>query len=244
MGRDKPSFIIEFNGLPGCGKTTVSRLLADRLRSQGYRVTDIGYFLEGYKMSGLRRRFRIIRWGSIGCSLRMYGFLRSMGPVNKDRLKHAKHFSLHYSAYNKFTEGKTEGAAMVIDQGMVQYIIAAAHLQPIRDLAQLKKLLECVGEKAGSCIFVNCIADENTAGRRIISRGLNQGRFDVMQEEELLRNMRLQTANFESVRKCLSETKGIKSIDIDMKNSAENNCELLYEGISKMIMEVTADERR
>lgn len=46
---------IEFFGLPGCGKSTISHLLAEKLRAKGYRVYEPSYELDHYSNPLIRK---------------------------------------------------------------------------------------------------------------------------------------------------------------------------------------------
>jgi predicted kinase len=243
MGSDKKSFVIEFNGLSGCGKTTSALLLAEKLRADGYEVQNIGSFLGEQKKERVRKIYNTIRWGTPESYLRLMQFVLSVKPFKKVRFKYARYFAIYFAGYSKFMNERKEGAFMVIDQGIVQSLISVAHLDSFGDPSEMRRLLEYTAKKIDNYICINCLANEMTAAERIISRKLNISRFDRMPEEEILRNSKLRMENFEAVRKCLSEITTIKCIEIDMRNSAEDICVMLYDGIMKSIEEGTSNVR-
>ena len=60
---DKPSTCIpvslEFYGLPGCGKSTISHLVAKKLREQGYAVNELTYILDHKYPPNIRRFIKL-----------------------------------------------------------------------------------------------------------------------------------------------------------------------------------------
>lgn len=60
MGNDLKTVIYEFYGLTGCGKSTVSHLLAEHLRSEGWKVAEPTFVLDHKKNKFFRKFYKMI----------------------------------------------------------------------------------------------------------------------------------------------------------------------------------------
>ena len=56
--------LIEFLGIPGVGKSSISRLVATKLQGRGYRVNEMTYDLDHYRKTIMRRLIKSFRIGS------------------------------------------------------------------------------------------------------------------------------------------------------------------------------------
>ncbi len=80
---NKP-IIIDFFGLPGCGKSTVSHMLAEELRKQGKVVSEPSYDTD-HKLSQVKRKTnKIISFSTYAVShpvktWKLYGTIRKAG---------------------------------------------------------------------------------------------------------------------------------------------------------------------
>ncbi len=233
MEKDKYPLIVEFNGLPGSGKTTTSNCLTKKLEEAGINVENLSDLIKKYKIGKAKAIIKLLKDGKILLLLYLFCFFISFKSFRLRRLKHVKNICLYYVAYAEACN-KSKKTVLVIDQGIIQAIVSVAHLDHLREKNKLKKIFYTLGEKF-NYLCVSCISNEEISSQRVIKREINQGRFDRMEKKDLINNLRIQNRTFTNVRKWLAESRTISQIEIDMKNQVKQNCETLYETIFKML---------
>lgn len=227
------TIIIEFNGLPGSGKTTISKILKEKL------TKDYGIEVK----SRYARRSRHRKAYSILLCPRYYRLLISLNKYSKlygtkrsfvRRLSIAN-FVREY--YNFVFDNKK--CALLIDQGIVQGIISFAHQDSLTTSEYLDDVLLNCGFEKLPIVIVNCNIDIEEAVKRLNQRPQNGCRVEKMSKENMLQTMKTQCRNFSIIRSLL-ESKFSQLIMIDINTDAfpeENAYRIIHAIQSKLISE-------
>ncbi|MBQ9117470.1 MAG: hypothetical protein IJY04_10635 [Clostridia bacterium] len=211
--------IIEFNGLPGTGKTTVSRELGKRLsdrREVLYKLSPRGSRLKRYVSSVFDGSMTLYRLGA--------AFSDSVtGGADRENRRLAFVPVKYYRMYRDHTASSPENSVLLIDQGLIQGIISIAYGREIKDTAALDRLLEFLVKKGIRFNIVNGLGGAELARERIISRGATVGRLDVCDDGERRAVLAVQEKNFEIVRSRVQAIMKPVTVSIDTSSPAEEN---------------------
>lgn len=225
--------ILEFNGIPGCGKTTTANLLFEKLRDLNYKVITfkellnneikikkINLIVDLFKISNLRFAYNIIK-------LCLY-----TKPIKFSRFKYAKTAYIYYYIMNHLQIEKKKYDFIICDQGLIQIILSIMYIDIFSKKLHVNKLID----KSLACFtnlyYINCIVDISTAKDRIRSRNLKQGRLDfIMDDDELLSALTAQIYNLEIIRNSVKDLFATHVIDLKMNCSPDENAEKIIKNI-------------
>lgn len=216
--------VIEFNGLPGTGKTTVAHSLKEILDSE--YIVQLKYCCE---------RPRLIRYASyfFDGSAKLYVLAykytrRATKQYKKSNLKYIGILIAYYRAYRSFLKTKKD-EVLIVDQGILQALISIHHDTYIVDSKYLKRIFQFLYKKNIHITVVNCESNTQLSFQRIKSRNTDGGRLDVCDDAERKRILKIQEQNFMIVRAaCASIMKNSVQLDI-------NTIELPYENALKIL---------
>lgn len=211
--------IIEFNGLPGTGKTTVAQALKSHLDGQ-YNVW-LKYTKEE---SRLKRYISYLFDGSIRLFLLGYRYSKYSGKCYKrSKLKYIGLLIAYYRAYRDFLN-KHNGEVWIVDQGILQALVSIHHDDSIVDSRYLKSIFSFLSQKKIDITIVNCRCDVDISLQRIKSRKTSGGRLDVCDDFERLDILKTQELNFTTVRSAAyRDSNGRNQIDIRTKDLPQEN---------------------
>lgn len=208
--------IIEFNGLPGTGKTTIADALILRLQQKGKKC------IKAMPDSGLAE--------SMLFSLRHPSCLilvRLLRRLQKENQSFSQKFSsaylvLHY--YQMYLKCKCSDSAdfLVIDQGILQAIISMAHLSRMSSSATLTKISETILNGV-DFLEVDCMINEDVAFNRIRKRKSAGSRLENLDDDSLIYAYRVQSANFSVVRGAFTNDSAQNIISLDTSNTVSDN---------------------
>jgi len=226
-------FLFEFNGLPGCGKSTVSESVI--LRCSGLKLKS--YDLEHERMpSGFFKRALYI--------LRFWNFREI---IQLCRISKCVNYSSYITQIKRIVVAEqicvnyrrlySESGVCVIDQGLVQAIASVLYIYDINDRNKLDELIRSIILRYQSkLIIINAISSANTAKERIRFRNFDHGsRMNYIKEDDqLVEHLQRQLDNIAVIRDSISKC-GATYIDIDMCNNVEKNTKELLEYIHGLI---------
>lgn len=217
------ALIIEFNGIPGAGKTTTAIEVKKRLRDMKIREISAG------EIKGYRRSYKEIMASRELRSvyilfLKAFLFVR---PITWERLKHMnKTFSYWLGMKQLCTSKNRKNKICVLDQGIVQRFVSMAYLGEIRNEKKYYKYIAQVMDTLDNLICVNCIVDADISMMRMRARKPNGGRLHQIDDDRELKNiLELQKKQFEEIRRIAIKD----AVAIDMDNQVQNNAEKVIE---------------
>ena len=183
--------IIEFMGLPGCGKTTISNDLVVKLRAKGYKVQLLSEFQSRIFLNPVARLFHSLRFGSFQYRLKVKKYIKnqSIGKSSEGRLRYTLYIM---SFYKRFLLEKSEWSILLVDQGLFQSVTSLNHGNAQLETNGLIGVVDEWNEIINHLIVLNCNIDVAQSTKRIITRNKSNGRFDKMSEDKLIGQLELQ----------------------------------------------------
>lgn len=240
MGKHLKKFplIIEFNGLPGSGKTTLSSHIADYLNKNNIRCLLYQDYL---KLNSRKSKvlkvsnflFELMKpsnWPFIYYST---SFLKSAGLWSRDRISRLRSMFYMYMNIKKLIK-KESIDVIIIDQGVIQTIISILFLKNLSCEEQVNKILECLSETITKFCIINVHVDVDLVSQRIVKRQKMSSRIDRMNEEEARDYLLANSRNFNKIRKIISEI-NIQHLNIDTFLDVKKNSRIITDWIFKLL---------
>ena len=225
----KNPIIIEFNGLPGSGKTTTSKILQNRFECNKQKTFN-RYFRKKYHRNVYSVLFTF-RYRKILKAIIKY--LNAFPTKVKKSIVYS--YVSYIRMYNNFFDDNNKGV-LLIDQGIVQSLISLAHNKSLPVNDDLRDLLLSSKFNRIPIIFINCLSDEKLSMSRIEAREFRGARVDTMNKTEMYRTLCAQSRNFDKIRTALKELyPDLHVINIDMNESPESNVELISQYLTKVV---------
>lgn len=221
--------IIEFNGIPGAGKTTTAFEVGRRLRDMGIREIsskEIARCKADYKDILQSKEIKNIH------AIFLKSFLL-ISPMTRERMKFMDlAFNYWFGIRKLRISGNRRSRVCILDQGVIQSFVSMAYLGKIRNEEKYYRCIAQVMNSLDNMICVNCIVDTDTSIRRMRSRKPNGGRLHQVHDDNKLRKiLKVQAHQFERIRE-----KAIKrSITINMNEPVEYNVEKIVEYCMKYL---------
>lgn len=173
---------IEFYGLPGCGKSVVSHMVAKQLRKQGIKVYEPSYDSDHNLNPTSRRLYKL--WTTIFfciANYKDYQILRQLTKENgyvkfRDSIKQIANIVPKIVYYRK-----SESAIYIWDEGLVQSAISIALNSNVDIKEVVDKLFYIVKKRESKKVYLK--TDIKTALRRMAGRDNNDSRVEKELDE-------------------------------------------------------------
>jgi nucleoside-triphosphatase THEP1 len=221
---DVAPFLIEFNGLPGCGKTTIVESMFKMFNDNNIKALGIK---EVYFWGENQEKTRVITMFKALFSLK-YIKVNLIGiqffSCYKFKISRIKYLlrliKLNYQIDRVLKNKSCD--LIILEEGILQYIASISHVDLENDKEILEKLLAMVLKRFEKLLIVNCNLDYESLIHRIKHRNQVGHRFDSMDENILLESLKLNLENIEKIREIC---KGNNCIELMMNESLSNNIE-------------------
>ena len=227
----KKPMVLDFFGLPGCGKSTVSHLLAIKLRKEGYKVYEPSYDLD-HTMNAVKRK--VVKM----CQYIVYVILHPIKAKKIDAL-------IKQNGYEDFSEKLSQCINIVskfnaIDKNGYDFIIfdegffqAAVSLSLVNDrvlsFENLHMMLDAVDPTIRICgVYIQVSKDVSL--ERMSKRGEKNSRIDAQTNESV--KLRLLENFSENCKKLHPEADCI----IDASGNIEDVFNRLYDQVNQFSM--------
>lgn len=224
MGRAGGAIIVEFNGCPGIGKSTVAQELERLAQIEGtpcYR---------SFSRSSFNKRAVSLLFSKELFYLFIPSLLFAFRfRSNKERFRYVLGLMMICRQYRHFLADKKCGV-LVLDQGVVQDFISIAYADRIhgtkRGIIRIWKAIV----KQGICFArVDCDAPEEKVFERLRTRKNGKSRIEKNDDSVVKDLLALQQENLCFVRDTLDQESGSIRISIDTNISPKENAELLWQ---------------
>ena len=217
--------IIEFNGLPGSGKTTIACQLRHELESLSCKVS-FNYYKRRFHRFALLVFLNPRYW-----SLIKEIFLYSRLFTKKRFLTNILYVASYVRKYNDFADNSKNGI-LIIDQGFVQSLISLAHQDNLPQSDRLDNIIRKSGIDKMPLFIINCDVEEMVSDDRITSRPKNGCRVEKMSETERLLTLKVQKENFIILRKKIETVcPNLAFANIDTNVAVHDNVDIIIQCI-------------
>jgi thymidylate kinase len=208
--------LVEFVGLPGCGKSTISKTAAELLRKEGISV-ELSSSKRIYDLRRSHKFYRTLRsLRSLRILLNGLWIFYSIRPWNRDTLKRC----LAFHKYELFN-----GAAnslVILDQGIVQDVYSAIYTNRIANGTSVRALWrKFVRSRIDAIVIVNCTPEE--AIRRITSRVHGRSRLDRMCPDQVKSHLLIARPLLQKLALECAEEQESKILILDSAESSTAN---------------------
>jgi len=178
----KPLFV-EFYGLPGCGKSTVSHMVSERLSKEGYVVAEPSYEID--HLSSIIRKFKKLLLGINYSFFKQKLYKEVSEIVSKNGYFGTNKFLQTLNIIQKILEYNKKQSKDVIfwDQGLVQAALSLSTQGNIASSDNLNQLY-CLLDKSVRVLNVLIDVDENIALKRMLIRPSNNSRVEKLKDKE------------------------------------------------------------
>lgn len=219
--------IIEFTGLPACGKTTLcSSMLEDSSNHKFYLSSHFSvlnkeraHLLSLFKHISLKYLIALIYYLTINNISRKKGMLIYM-----------LNLYVQYSIF--FNKHCNDSSIMLVDQGIVQGLGSLSLGCPDVKTKGLKFMLKSWKKFESQILLVDCKIPAEESVDRLTKRNTSGGEFDRLRGNELTNAMRSHILLLEKVKDELQKSGFcFKTVSLDMQNPIKSNIELLYKQI-------------
>lgn len=222
----RKKLIIEFNGLPGTGKSTICSKLENYFIAEGYSTIRQFYKTENQSVQSMIFH---PKWGYVFIRL----FLSSMfvRPL-RCRIHGIVSIVKYARMYIEFSRHSRD-TVLITDEGLVQAFLSFFHIDSINDNCFLSHLVEFICGICVNFVRVDCYNDAKTVSQRIIGRGNTGARLDSFEETDLLDALNVQNHNLSIIREAFSNYSHFQQvITVDTNNVPSSNAQFIFESVS------------
>lgn len=228
--KSKNIIILEFNGLPGVGKSTICKELKELLDKEHINTVD-GYYGRLWNRYAHTVLFSKKYVHMIKCLAKCRG---SYYDMVKNHV-HAVNFVTSYRTYQDFMKNSDKQQVLIVEQGFVQHAISLFYDKHIPSESTLFPIWEMVKDAGNSLVSINCDNDINTVMNRLRKRPSNASRLDKLEEDEMKKTLMIQVENFAKARKGRSKIFGGTELTLDTNNTPSFNAEQIMKIIRKRL---------
>ena len=195
-------FFIEFNGLPGSGKTTICKELCELLTSDGYSVFFITDYLQEVLESHFARSKLFLSEIKYGVFKITYYYIRiylSIPDRNIYDLKYCFFSLLNYLGCRK-CQREINKSFIVSDEGIIQYLFSVFFDRNIRDFKFVNKILIMFNREFPNLVLIDIDVSYEEARKRIRGRKNGKSRLDSLHSSDQGRILKIQMDNLNKIR--------------------------------------------
>ena len=156
--------ILEFNGLPGCGKSTITQELYKAAFERGLRVVN---YSRGYASNGVLRK---VQWiyrmvlSYIHLGRKVCAEFIVLGKTTKAPIKYVWDVIINLDRVLQCKKADV----VLVDQGLVQGILSLMYTESVKKVtdAEIEKITDLCGQYLQKCCTVNCYATQEVCYER------------------------------------------------------------------------------
>lgn len=229
MGSDlkkKPVFL-EFYGLPGCGKSTISHLVAEELRKQGKTVSEPTYDVD-HRYSKIIRKILKITNATRYTLLSPKAISKLMTVVKGNGYTGSAALNQFINIAQKLLTYRFPNAEYIIfDEGLIQSAISLTQTKNSKsDSFENVKALYRLCPKRKVRILDICVSLEETQDR-MVKRAKHDSRIEKIRDKN-----KRKKALIDFHKQCIIVGENLRTIDIDAESySAEEAAALILRAI-------------
>lgn len=188
MGYRKNINIIEFNGVPGVGKTTISMELIDKLQGQGFNVLNFSTYRKNQTYNFIGKNLK--RMKLVLFNLDMILWIFKLRPYNYIyRLKHLLDALTIEDELDKLNKNYMYDF-IIVEQGIIQALSAVLDANLYKNNHTVEKFLRKIYKKYNIEI-ISCSLEVDLALNRLKTRNRfgNYGKLDSLDDKKILNSL-------------------------------------------------------
>jgi gluconate kinase len=230
--------IIEFNGLPGCGKSTICNEVLKKFSKD--KIISLDDVINLNSENRIKNMFNLIKilinLKLFGFNIRIIKFSLRFG-FDYTRLIFAARLikfngNLHY--YSKEYPEKI----VILEEGYIQYLTSIPHNFEVVITKELKDIVKYV--KANyNLTYIHCEIDDETNYNRLSNRNFTASRFDALSKKELEEILKIKYKNICTFRSLMDNKR--EGIYVDTSELVDINMRLIIKGLN-LNKKLTIDE--
>ena len=227
---------IDFNGLPGSGKTTICSLVMTYLEQKGYPVLFLQKEIITLSKKKYLMPFLILKEMLAGAANLVHSYTKLFFTLEGMK---AEGFKQTFAALKncmlaRRIERNCDEPFVITDQCIVQNLLSCVYNHPGYDLEAAENLLsECI-RQLRPIIFVNINTDVDTAYARMTTRQKKNGRLDHLSGDKLHDALSTQNELLLEIRKWEKNV-----ITVDSSFPAEESAKLIVAEVLKRCEEIS-----
>lgn len=230
----KTSFI-EFYGLPGSGKSTLSHIVAERLRGDGYAVEEPSYDIDHqHPLPKKAKKFAVGGYWFV-FRHRQYRLISEIVKLNGYKSLTAFTMTVNVIQKMRIYNSRKETEIVIMDQGLIQACVSLSTNGKIRAKENYERLLTMMPNAANALKIYIDVNDE-TALDRMSQRATNDSRVEKLQDmdakKEMLNRIRCEMTHLRE----LWDDSG-NDIVIVSSNDLKRDIDATYYAITKILNE-------
>ena len=249
--------VVEFVGMMGSGKSTITRLVLDELNRRGYQCPSQKKIVSWMAQSGFSNLpissrileklcyyskfsylISALRYPLV--ALKSYRFAFSVSPQNRNSWQASRSSMNWMGIFNKYIRNSSYDA-VVLEEGAIQYTLQIPLFgEQYSSNAQKQLISSLLTNKNHLVVFLKI--DAETAMKRIQGRaaashhqGMLAWQFEKETEDEQMRRANQAVSLFESLVKPLREVAPRSLIEIDTLKDPQENAALVVDSIQRMV---------
>lgn len=212
--------IIEFNGLPGTGKTTLARLVGDLMKNEPDVYGPIYYSYYRYKFQK-NRYSMLLSPGYYVLIYKLWKYSRLFKTPR--RLDYCLHALKFVRMFRQFLKDVPNGI-LIIDQGVIQGLISIGHDELFPSEVGIVDIISNCNIEKMPILIVNCSCDYTDNIERLLNRHNQNSRVQKYSLEDMKNLLILQTCNFNTLRQLLTDNyPSLVELDINTNISTDEN---------------------
>lgn len=231
----KQTLYVEFYGLPGCGKSTISHILAKRLMDDGFTVVEPS-FTEDHRTKFVRKIIKLL-YGCYGYVFHHSTYRKISGLVYENGYVGFEKFTQTVNVLQKVNVYRKDNTKKIViwDQGIIQASISLSVTEHVEAFDNYR-FLEEFFSKNSLVIRIYMPIDKNMALERMAGRKTNDSRVERIGGYS--NKMKL-LDNFEDGIKSIRD--GLKEYNVEIVVDGHNDIsvitDVIYQTIKKNIGE-------
>lgn len=223
--------VLEFNGLPGSGKTTVSDNLVKKIKENNKNVITLSDVLYNTTLPFYNRYIQLVisllSWRDFIINLYTIRlFLRFR--INKESIIFLTRFIILNHKLGRMIK-KNNYDVLILEEGIIQYLTSIPHDKRVCRDKVTKALCLLLKNKFSDIVHIQCEIDINNCVKRIQSRKNPNNRFDQVEGKKLFKLLKVKEYNLNIVRSLINNQNNIK---INTRKDMAYNTTFIYELIT------------
>lgn len=219
---------LEFNGIPGSGKTTLSNRIITDMKGMNYSVESYHQIIKKPTRKNLRHL--ILYLFSVKPSSYKMGYFALMYLFTNKILSHGNWLRvvsliIHFDFYQKKSLDQNDEVIM-IDQGIIQQTISMLYKSELIADKYIKKIIKYMKKKELGIYIINVDLDIKESFNRLCQRKGNISRIQMLSGETAIHTLDIQQNNLNIIREIIKEI-DIESIDVNTQESIDKNVQMI-----------------